>query len=528
MTRIAAGLGIAVAAAFAYRGLLDIGSGPPSTLEGAERALFEPTASSPQLVVAATAWLLAARWSRLRAALRSGEHSPLALLLLVPAAALLGWGHYVASPELQLLSLSLLLLGGALWLGGRHAFRAMLLPALFLLFLMPVPVALVNRFMYPLQIATADVTTALMRAVGLDVTSHGDLMFFSGHIFQVIEACSGLRIAETIFMTSFLYVELFWRNRLQSTLLVLASPLVGIAANLVRVATVVLNPYSHIAEVHTAQGLVMIVIAVFALAVLDSLLTRLLGPRVDPPRARPADRGPVALGPVLALLVLVGSLAAVTFAMRPWQLPPTAPATPLSQLPARLEGWTGKRLELGSEFLGSVSFAEWIHRRYESASGQVDVLLGATPRLDPAVDFLSSKIDLPGAGWVVEDRRTVRVPGVAEDVERLRVRDPRGTRALVYRWFVGVGSPREELARSLLSLDRSPLRRPGRGVVVRLVTPFGRELIGESAAQARLDGFAMHVGSFLAEIDPGGLGSEGEGRSSDRVGERSVGLEKGN
>jgi exosortase len=498
--RLAAGFGIALATAFAYRGLLALGSGPPSSLEGAERVFFEPTASSPQLVLGATAWLVYARWSRLRAAVRSGERRPFAgALLLAPAAALLVWGHYVASPQLQLPSLSLLLLGGALALGGTRAFRAILLPASFLLFLLPIPVALVNRFMYPLQLATASVTTVLMRAMGLDVVQHGDLMFYEGQVFQVIEACSGLRIAATIFMSSFLYVELFWRNRLQSTLLVLASPLVGLLANLVRVGTIVLNPLSHIAAVHTAQGLVMIVIAVFALAVVDALLTRVLGDRRDPPaRERTGAGEPPSFGALLALLALALSLAGVTFALRPWQLAAEPPAPALSAMPARVEGWTGKRLELDSEFLGSVSFPEWIQRRYTSESGRVDLLLAASPRLDPALDFFSPKTAVPGPGWVVEERRSVRVPGLDADVLRVRVRDPAGGRALVYRWFDGVGAPGEELARSLLSLDRSPLRRPGRAVLARLVTPIGAEPGGERRAQARLDGFARHVGAFLA------------------------------
>jgi exosortase len=526
---IAAGVGILAAVAVAYRGLLSIGSGPPSSLQGAERVLFEPTANSPQLVVAATAWFLVSRWGRLRAAIRSGERSLLSLLLLAPAAALLVWAHYVWAPELLVPSLSLLLLGGALWLGGGRALRAILPPALFLLFLMPIPVALVNRFMYPLQIATAEVTTALLRLVGFDVTTHGDLMFYNGYVFQVIEACSGLRITETIFMSSFLYVSLFWRNRLQSALLVLASPLVGLAMNLARVATVVLNPLSHIAAVHTAQGLVAIVIAVFVLALIDSLLTKLLGNRVDPPaRQRVIDRGPPPLGALLALLLLVTSLAGVTFALRPWQASAEPAAAPLSALPSRIDGWNGRRLKLESEFLGSVSFAEWIHRRYERDGAQVDVLLGANPRLDPAVDFLSPKVDLPGAGWVVEDRRTVELPGVGTPVELLRLRDPVGSRALAYRWFEGVGSSGEELTRSLLSLDRSPFRRPGRAIVVRVLTPLGREPgVGEAAARERLDGIATEVATFLGKSAPTGRQAHSEQRPAERrMRERPGGLEK--
>jgi hypothetical protein len=42
---------------------------------------------------------------------------------------------------------------------------------------------------------------------------------------------------------------------------------------------------------------------------------------------------------------------------------------------------------------------------------------------------------------------------------------------LVYAWTVGFERPSIEVARALLVLDRGPLRRDGRGLVVRLATP---------------------------------------------------------
>ena len=79
-----------------------------------------------------------------------------------------------------------------------------------------------------------------------------------------------MRTIETIVMSSLLYHDLFYRSRLQSWLLFLLAPFVGIVANLLRVIGIVLNPYSKFAAIHTLQGLVMIVVAVMMLAALDS------------------------------------------------------------------------------------------------------------------------------------------------------------------------------------------------------------------------------------------------------------------
>lgn len=480
-----------MAAVVAWRELPDVGAPPSaSALRGAEALLFEPTGNSPPLVFAATLWLLWRRWPRLRAAFGIAPQRVPAALLLAVASSLCLWSHYTSTPALLLPAMTCALLGAGFWLGGRPGARALLLPAVFVMTAFPIPAVLLNQFIYPLQLFTAHTVTALLNAVGLVTHVEGDLIFREGAIFQVIESCSGVRTIETIVMSSLLYHDLFYRSRLQSWLLFLLAPFIGIVANLLRVIGIVLNPYSKFAAIHTLQGLVMIVAAVMLLAALDLLLTRLLP--ADPPGTR--ARSTRALGPprAVALSVLAGLLAIATLVITPWA-PPTGNETPLSAFPVQLAGFQGDGRKLDREFYGTTTFSEWVHRHYTRPDAAwVDLLLGSDRRLDPFSSPFSSKAAIPAPGTFAEARSEIELPS-GRRAERLVLHSRRG-REIVYTWEQGTLPASNEIARALLSLDRGPWRRPGRALVVRLTAP------ADEHADARLRAFAEATEAALAQV----------------------------
>lgn len=452
--------------------------------------MFSPTGGSPVVIFLGTAWLVARRWGRLRAAVGRPPQRLAGGLLLALASVLCTWAYYVGQAQLLLPALTMAALGSALWLGGLAAARAILLPSLFVLLAVPVPSVLVNQIIYPLQLATAQATAWILQTLGLGpAVAQGDRILRGGAVFEVIESCSGLRSVETIFMASFLYHDLFFRSRLQSTLLILASPLLGILANQIRVLTIVLNPYSRFAAVHTAQGLVMIVLAVLMLAGLDWLLTRLLPEPARTPRRRRAVQPP-SLGLATALAGALAALAAVTLWIRPWD-PPRVAAAPLSALPAQIEDWQAEGVALDKQFLGSATFSEWVHRRYTKGEDRVDLLLGSDDHLDARINFHSIKTAVPDSGWEIERESSVSLAS-GRTASRL-VATSGSERQLVYLWTEGMGSPLEETVRALFALDRGPFHRPGRALLVRLTTIVSPSPAGRVEAEERLAAFAAVV-----------------------------------
>ena len=74
---------------------------------------------------------------------------------------------------------------------------------------------------------------------------------------------------------------------------------------------------------------------------------------------------------------------------------------------------------------------------------------------------------------------------------------------LVNRWYVGTDSLPTEIARSLVGLDRSPMRRDEGSYVVRLSTPISKPASDDAALRAgqeRLDSFARSLGGVLERL----------------------------
>jgi exosortase len=492
------GLAVAIGALalVAYRELIgfDPASLPSHDLRGVEGMLFEPSGSSPLLVFSATAWLFARRWARFRNALGAPARPLWGALLWTLAFALAGWAYYVQETTLLIPSLSAAILGSALMLGGTLALRAVLLPALFLLFAVPIPPAVLNHFMYDLQLATARSSVRILQLFGGEALAQAERIYHDGRVFQVIESCSGVRSVETLFMSSFLYHDLFYRSRLQSTLVVLSSIGIGFFVNQIRVLTIVLNPYSHFSAVHTLQGLVMIVVGVFLLALVDSLFSRFLPAK--PWWRRSGQRHELPRSRLVGVALLAALLAATTLLLRPWQPPQVAGEPELSSVPAQLAGWTTTSLKLDREFLGSVGFSEWVHRRYERGADAVEVLLGTNRRLDDRIDFRSPKLGILGSGWEVIARGEATLNS-GRTVQRLELRAPGEDRQVSYLWTQGVEDPATEVLRATLALDRGPWRRTGRAWIARLTT---RLEASPEESDARLRAFAAVLEPELARI----------------------------
>ncbi len=311
---------------------------------------------------------------------------------------------------------------------------------------------------------------------------------------------------ETLAMSAVLYAEVFYRRGARAVLLILAAPVLGLIVNQARVLSLVLNPFSEFAAVHTAQGIAMLIAGVLAVAALDGLLGRLLPPRLRPSwtptrlTAQDLTQG-IRLGTprILALCVLLCTVGASTLLLPPWwkrsaQLPL------LSTLPVTLGEWKAAGLPLDEQFFGSVGFGEWVHRSYSRDDSVAEVFLGSNNRMEPRMSLISPKTEIPGPGYTLLEKSRIELEPDGWPASRL-VMD-RHKPVLVYHWYQGVDSFPWELFRSALALDRGPFRRPGRSVVVRVSTPLPRLRSERGKAESELLEFVGLLRAALARIAP--------------------------
>jgi exosortase len=474
-------------AAFAFRALATF---EPSRAipDPIERLLFEPADTSPAVVVVLGLWLLWRRRERWLALPGGSAAGALCLPWLAAGAGLLAWSRLTGATDLLVLALLATGFGLAALAKGAAGMRVVALPALFLLFALPIPPALSNALIYQLQLWTAELSGRLLFLFGSPAHVAGETILRANYTFSVVEGCSGLRSVVTLSMLAVLMVDLFRRRTAHALIVVLAAPFVAFLLNTVRAVALIVNPHSAIASVHVAQGIAILLCGLLVLYALDGLLERLL-PRVAAARPGAAAAAPARAARWPAALAYLGLLALGSVAIRPW--------TPRDIFPLGLENryakglgeWRGSPLTVDPLFLGSVTFRESFSARYRRGADTLELFLGVGDLSQRFVSPLSAKTELPGSGWVVEERWKLALEPEGSDADALLIRSGARWR-LVQHWTVASRGPFEEALRSLLALDATPWRRQRDPLVIRLVTDLSGPGADQRArAETRLQSF---------------------------------------
>ncbi len=175
-------------------------------------------------------------------------------------------------------SLIPVLLGLLLLYKGWPALRLAWFPIFFLLFMVPLPDALVTTVTTPLKSLVSAAAVNLMSWAGYPVGRSGVMLTVGQYQLLVADACAGLNSMFTLEALGLIYMQLMnytspWRNMLLMFLLIPIS----IAANIVRVVILVLVTYHFGDEagqgfVHGFAGMVLFMVALSLMLVVDKLL----------------------------------------------------------------------------------------------------------------------------------------------------------------------------------------------------------------------------------------------------------------
>lgn len=145
---------------------------------------------------------------------------------------------------LQGVSLIVVLTGTVLTLWGWPRTVFVLLPLIYLIFMIPLPAIIWNTIAFPLALFASKNAVSILDVLGFSVLREGNVITLPSITLQVVEACSGLRSLVTLLALSALVAFLtpmpIWRK----WVLFLAAVPVALACNVLRlVATAVLAQY---------------------------------------------------------------------------------------------------------------------------------------------------------------------------------------------------------------------------------------------------------------------------------------------
>ena len=464
-----------------------------------EEWFFEPSDSSPLVILALCAWLLWRRRARLAALW--GQRGPGALTagLWLAAVAIFFWAVRAGAPELEAIALVPALLGAANLLGGLAALRVVAVPAAVLAFAVPIPAPLMNQILWHLQIWTSDFTGVLLRVLHVPVVVSGDRLILHQGLFAIIETCSGLRSIETLALLAILMIDLFGRRGAHALFLLAISPLVAFLINGLRCLGLIFNPHADIASIHNLQGIAMLLGGVLLLYFIDGQLAR-FGSEPEPisPLERRARRTRARgeLAPRVAALVGFSALLVVISLLPRFGAPPISAEVPVNVIDRTLDDWQSVDQQTDWVFFGKTGFGQIMNRRYSNGSDVIDAFIGQSALNARVRSYLSPKVGYPGSGWMNESERRAQIAGRPAT---LRVMRKGAARSLVATWFEDSPGLAAESARALLSLDTSPLWVRSRiPLAVRLSTPLvSAEESAVEAGRQRLERFAERLSPAL-------------------------------
>lgn len=229
------------------------------------------------LIIAASLWLV---WQS-RAQLKAVELAP---------APVLGWAALLFGLLLMFLartqdvlpaetfSIIPVIVGCVLVAAGWPMLRVLAFPIGFLIFAVPVPEWMIDAATVPLKVFISNSVVKILYAAGFPVAQNGVMIMIGSYQLLVKDACSGMNSIFALSAIGVFYAYAFrWDQKVRALVLLVSIIPITIAANFIRVITLVLIAYYGGPDmlegaVHDLTGIGLFIVAVVLLFVLDAIL----------------------------------------------------------------------------------------------------------------------------------------------------------------------------------------------------------------------------------------------------------------
>jgi exosortase B len=161
---------------------------------------------------------------------------------------------------------------------GWAALRLAWFPLFFMVFMIPLPEALVAAVTAPLKMAVSALATSLLHAAGYPIGRSGVVLTIGQYQLLVADACAGLNSMFTLEALGMLYMNLMrYTSAARNIALAVLLVPISFCANIVRVCILVLVTYHFGDEagqgfVHGFAGMVLFMTALGIMLVADKLL----------------------------------------------------------------------------------------------------------------------------------------------------------------------------------------------------------------------------------------------------------------
>lgn len=230
------------------------------------------------IVLGISIWLIYKRWPQIMDTRASAPMPWLAWPLLLLAGLVYAVGRSQGVWIFEVGSSILVVSGLVLLLRGPAQLRVIAFAIFFMLFMIPLPGAIVDALTQPMKMAVSYVAENLLHALGYPISRSGVILQIGPYQLLVADACAGLHTLFTLEALGLLYLNLVRYSSLfrNVALAILIVP-ISFTANVIRVCALTLITYYFGDEagqgfLHGFAGMVLFLSALMLIIATDGML----------------------------------------------------------------------------------------------------------------------------------------------------------------------------------------------------------------------------------------------------------------
>ena len=230
------------------------------------------------IVFGLSVWLLSRKWQPLFDLPASGASPRLAWPVLIVGGLLFALGRSQGILIFEIGSMMWMVAGVLLLLRGPAALRLLWFALFFMLFMIPLPGAVVDMLTAPMKMAVSHVAEQVLYIAGYPIARTGVMLQIGQYQLLVADACAGLQTLFTLEALGLLYLTVVRHaSVLRNILLAVLIVPISFTANVIRVIVLTLITYHFGDEagqgfLHGFSGMVLFVSALLLIIVADSAL----------------------------------------------------------------------------------------------------------------------------------------------------------------------------------------------------------------------------------------------------------------
>lgn len=159
------------------------------------------------------------------------------LLHLISTLLKINFSSYIAIP--------VVILGIALYLGGRKLTRELIFPIAFLIFMLPLPKVLMIGITFKLKILATQASNFAANCIGIEARRVGSTIYYPGGFILVGDPCSGLRSLISFLALGALFTQFTTADRWRRNVLFFSTIPIALLSNFIRITFLVLIGYVY-------------------------------------------------------------------------------------------------------------------------------------------------------------------------------------------------------------------------------------------------------------------------------------------